>query len=149
LTAVVLALFAAGHTAGFLTFRPASPEALQTMEAMRNVHFDFGGASVTWAQLYTGFGLFVSAALVLLAWLAWKLGSWSTAMPAAALSGGRALLAFQLANVLICVRYFAMVQAIFAAVGALTVVMALKYQLPGADAQRSKQESRIFGAEEV
>ena len=53
ISAVMFVLFAVGHTAGFLRFHPASPEGLAVQESMSSVHFNFGGASVTWADLYT------------------------------------------------------------------------------------------------
>ena len=125
ISALVFVLFAAGHTAGFLLFRPANPEALKVLEGMRDVHFAFGSASVTYAQLYTGFGLFISAALLMFVWLAWQLGTWSGTNPVAAQAAGRALLVLQVANTAICLYYFSVVQVVFAAVGALLVLMAL------------------------
>src|SRR5260370_42578095 len=97
LSAVVFVLFAAGHTVGFLAFRPNTPEGVSVLDQMRSVHFPFGSASVTYAELYTGFGLFISVALLLFAWLAWQLGAWSKTNPVAAQAAGRALLAVQLA----------------------------------------------------
>ncbi len=43
ISSIVLLLFAIGHTQGFLTFRPRSPQALEVQEAMGRVPFDFGG----------------------------------------------------------------------------------------------------------
>jgi len=58
--AVVLVLFAAGHTAGFLTFRPSSPQGLAVWESMNSVHFEFAGSTYSYAGFYTGFGLTVT-----------------------------------------------------------------------------------------
>ena len=44
IAAVVLLLFAAGHTFGFLSFRPKSAEGLAVYNAMHSVPFDFNGA---------------------------------------------------------------------------------------------------------
>jgi hypothetical protein len=51
IASVLLALFAAGHTVGFLKFKPPTPEALAVRDAMRNVHFPVGGSQFT----YRGF----------------------------------------------------------------------------------------------
>ena len=123
--AIVFVLFAAGHTAGFLTFRPKTPDALAVYDGMRDVHFAFGSTSATWADLYTGFGLFVSACMLFFACLAWQIGGWSTTNPSAARQAGSTLLAVQLANVLICLRYFGAAQVIFAAAVAGLVALAL------------------------
>ena len=56
ISSVILFLFALGHTAGFLSFRPVSPEAIGVLESMRQVRIDFGGKTVHWFDLYTGFG---------------------------------------------------------------------------------------------
>src|SRR5438270_10550457 len=111
--ATVFVLFAAGHTLGFLTFRPKTPEALAVYNGMRDVPFAFGSSSVTYADLYTGFGLFISACLLFFAWLAWQIGGWSATNPTAARSAACAVLAVQLVNVLICLRYFGPVQVVF------------------------------------
>src|SRR5260370_1038563 len=39
IASVLFILFAAGHTFGFLSFKPASPEGLAVRDAMNNVHF--------------------------------------------------------------------------------------------------------------
>jgi hypothetical protein len=73
--AVLFLLFAAGHTAGFLTFRPTAADAIAVLDGMNRMHFDFGGASGSWMGFYTGFGSCVSVYLVFSALLAWRLGS--------------------------------------------------------------------------
>src|SRR5215472_3817885 len=123
--AIVFVLFAAGHTFGFLTFQPKTPEALAVYNGMRDVRFAFGSATVTWADLYTGFGLFVSACMLFFAWLAWQISGWSATSPAAAWQAAGALLAVQVANILICLRYFGPPQVAFAAACAVLVAMAL------------------------
>ncbi len=123
--AAVFVVFAAGHTAGFLTFRPKTPDALAVYDGMRDVHFAFGSTSATWADLYTGFGLFVSACILFFACLAWQIGGWSATNPSAARQAGCTLLAVQLANVLICLRYFGAAQVVFAVAVAALVALAL------------------------
>jgi hypothetical protein len=73
--AILFVLFAAGHTVGFLEFRPSSPEGLAVREAMNSVHFSVRGAEFTYGGFYLGFGLFVTAYLLFSALLAWQLGT--------------------------------------------------------------------------
>ena len=76
ITAVLLLLLAAGHTFGFLTFRPATAEGQAVWTAMNSVHFSMGGhGTFTYGGFYLGFGLFASAFYVFEAWLAWFLGT--------------------------------------------------------------------------
>jgi hypothetical protein len=72
--AVLIALFAAGHTLGF---RQADPKwnAETLLHTMRTLHFRTQGFERSYWDFYTGFGLFVSVFLVLAAVLAWQLGS--------------------------------------------------------------------------
>ena len=41
---------------------------------MDSVHFRFMGSDITYGGIYVGFGLFVTAALLLAAFIAWHLG---------------------------------------------------------------------------
>ena len=81
IVAVVLILFAAGHTFGFLSFRPPSAEGLAVYAAMGNVHFKLDGGSYSYAGFYTGFGLMVTAYMLFSAFLAWHLGTASSKQP--------------------------------------------------------------------
>src|SRR5262245_35327708 len=83
IAAVVFVFFAAGHTLGFLSFRPSSPEGLAVYEAMNSVRFDFAGAEYSYAKFYTGFGLTVTAYMLFCAFLAWHLGSLARRQPQA------------------------------------------------------------------
>ena len=75
ISSIILLLFAIGHTAGFLSFRPAKPQALDVLNVMRTVSFNFGGNTVHWMDLYTGFGLAISVSGFVSAVLAWRLSS--------------------------------------------------------------------------
>jgi hypothetical protein len=55
--AFVFALFALGHTYGFLSLRTAAAEACTVFNAMNTVHFEFGGWSFSYGGFYRGFGL--------------------------------------------------------------------------------------------
>ncbi len=74
-SAVLLVLFAVGHTIGFLTFKPPTQEALALRDAMTNVHFDVNGSQLSYGGFYRGFGLFVTAYLLFAALLAWRLAT--------------------------------------------------------------------------
>jgi len=111
--AVVLVLFAAGHTAGFLTFRPSSTQGLAVWESMNSVHFEFAGSTYSYAGFYTGFGLTVTAYMLFSAFLAWQLGTLAARQPRAigALAWGFA--AVQLACLVLSVLYFFLVPILF------------------------------------
>jgi hypothetical protein len=113
ISSIVLFLFALGHTAGFLSFRPKSPEALEVFEAMRRVPFDFGGKTVRWLDLYTGFGLAISVSGFVSAVVAWRLSTATTGETALARTIAWLLCVTQIANVILSVRYFGVVQAAF------------------------------------
>jgi hypothetical protein len=113
--AVLFLLFAAGHTAGFLTFRPTAPDALAVLDGMNRVRFDISGTTASWMGFYTGFGLFVSVYLLFSALLAWRLGSAGKVEANMVRTVGWMLFAVQLVNIGLCLRYFGPVQAAFAA----------------------------------
>jgi hypothetical protein len=73
IASVLLLLFAAGHTVGFLQIDPKWGVDSMIM-AMRSIHFDVQGSNRTYWDFYVGFGLFVSVFLVFSAVLAWQLG---------------------------------------------------------------------------
>ena len=73
IAAVLLLLFAAGHTLGF---RQNNPEwgADAVLGLMRSVHFDAQGFTRTYWDFFSAFGLFFSVFLLFAAVLAWQLG---------------------------------------------------------------------------
>ncbi len=83
IASVLLLLFAAGHTFGFLNFKPPTPEGMTVHDAMKHVRFEVRGKSYTYDGFYTGFGLFVTAFLLFSAFLSWHLGSLAASTPAA------------------------------------------------------------------
>ena len=78
IAAVLLLLFACGHTAGFLSFKPSSPEGLAALSAMNSVAFDFEGNNRTYGGFYVGFGLTVTVEQIVdrgsLSWLRVRCG---------------------------------------------------------------------------
>jgi hypothetical protein len=71
IAAVLILLMAVGHTAGFPW---SDPNWGVDLDAMRSTHFDILGFSRTYWDFYVGFGLFVTAFLLLAVVLAWQLG---------------------------------------------------------------------------
>lgn len=73
IAAVLLVLFAAGHTFGFRQIDPNwGVDSL--VGAMQSTHFVTQGFSRTYWDFYVGFGLFVTMFLLFAAVLAWQLG---------------------------------------------------------------------------
>jgi hypothetical protein len=71
IAAVLLLLFAAGHTSGYPW---SDPTWAVDLGSMRSTHFYIMGFSRTYWDFYVGFGLFVSVFLLLAVVLAWQLG---------------------------------------------------------------------------
>jgi hypothetical protein len=73
IAAVLLLLFAVGHTLGFRQSDPQwGVDAL--LGSMRSVHFDAQGFTRTYWDFFSAFGLFFSVFLLFAAVLAWLLG---------------------------------------------------------------------------
>jgi hypothetical protein len=71
--AVLLILFAVGHTLGFRkTFPDWGVDSMLT--SLQAIHFNAQGFNRTYYDFYVGFGLFVTAFLLFAAALAWQLG---------------------------------------------------------------------------
>ena len=109
----VLLLFAIGHTAGFLSFRPKEADAIAVLESMRRVPFDFGGHLVHWLDLYRGFGLAISISGFAFAVIAWRLSTSVESEASLARVIGSLLCAIQLGGVALSLLYFGPVQAAF------------------------------------
>jgi len=73
IAAVLLVLFAIGHTLGF---RQNNPEwgASSVISSMQSTHFDAQGFCRTYWDFFSAFGLFFSVFLLFAAVLAWQLG---------------------------------------------------------------------------
>ncbi len=113
IAAVLLILFALGHTVGFLKFKPPTPEALAVRDAMNNVHFEVKGASLSYGGFYTGFGLFVTAYLLFSAYLAMHLAGLASRTPQAIGGLAWALFAVQIASLTLSWIYFSAAPAAF------------------------------------
>jgi hypothetical protein len=74
LATYVLVIFCALHTAGgMISQQSMGPDADVVFNAMKSVHFNAMGTTVTWYGFWFGFGLTVSVFLLLCAVVAWEL----------------------------------------------------------------------------
>jgi hypothetical protein len=128
---VLFIVFAAGHTFGFLNFKPPTAEGVAVRDAMNNVHF---GANLSYGALYAGFGLYVTLYLLFSAFLAWHLGRLASRLPQAIGALGWAFFAVQLASIALSCVYIAAPPAVFSALVAACLGCAM-WQVPGAEAQ--------------
>lgn len=123
ISAVLLVLFAGGHTIGFRRVDPRwGIDAV--VSGMQTTRFDVQGLSRTYWGFYVGFGLFVTVLLLFAAVLAWQLGK----LPAEVLHA-MPLVTWGFALSFIAVtylswRYFFPAPVIFSAVIALCLVVA-------------------------
>lgn len=106
IAAFIFVLFAVGHTYGFLTLRPASPEGRAVYDSMNNVRFEVRGRSFTYGAFYRGFGLSCTASLILSAFLCWHLGDLARTAPAAIGMLGWVFFAVQVFGVVLSYLYF-------------------------------------------
>jgi hypothetical protein len=113
--AVLLILFATGHTIGFLSFTPPTPEGVAVRDAMNNVHFQVRNHTYTYGNFYRGFGLYATAYLLFSAFLAWQLGSLAVKYPQAVRPLGWMLSIVQIASLILSAIYFSPPPMIFSA----------------------------------
>jgi hypothetical protein len=76
IASILLILFAVGHT---LAFRQIDPRwgIDSLIQSMRSVHFNVNGSGRTYWDFFVGFGLFVTALMLLASVVAWQFGSLS------------------------------------------------------------------------
>jgi hypothetical protein len=123
ITAVVMLLFAAGHTFGFLTFRAETPEGQAVFTAMNDVHFTAKHGTYSYGEFYMGFGLFISAFYLFEAWLAWFLGRMAARGVGETRAIAWALCALQVAGVGLSLRYFGAPQVFFSVLAGVCLGM--------------------------
>jgi hypothetical protein len=125
IAAIVLVLFGAGHTFGFLSFRPPNPEGLAVWEAMNRVRLPMGGNTFTYGGFYTAFGIDISLYLFFSAFLAWHLSGQARREPRTIGALGWAFVALQVGGLMLSWVYFGPVQVAFGAVLAICLVWAM------------------------
>jgi uncharacterized membrane protein len=119
--AVLLLLFAVGHTIGFLSFRAPTAEGRAVWQAMKSTRFSDQHGTFSYGDFYTGFGMFITAAQLFLAWLAWVLASATQERLTRTLGWGMVVLA--MAELILALRYFSLVQAVPAALIGVCMAM--------------------------
>lgn len=124
ISAVILFLFGALHTVGFLSFRPASPEGLAVWNSMLNIHFEEKGAVFSYGNFYKGFGLFISLFLFFSAALAWHFSNAAQQRPASIRAIAWLFFLLQAGNVVLAAIYFGLPQMVFASVVAICAGLA-------------------------
>jgi hypothetical protein len=122
--AFVFALFALGHTYGFLSLRAPSAEARAVFDTMNTVHFEVGGRSFSYGGFYRGFGLSCTVSMVLSAFLSWHLGELARSAPRAIGPLGWVFFVAQLAGVVLSFLYFGLPPMVLSALVAAIVGLA-------------------------
>jgi hypothetical protein len=106
IASVLLLLFAAGHTVGFLKFKPPTAEGLAVRDSMDNVPLQSGSGKPTYGGFYRGFGLFCTLYLIFAAYLAWHLGSMAQTAPQVIGQLGWAFFALHVVSIVLSWIYF-------------------------------------------
>ena len=125
IASVLTALFALLHTIGFLGFQPDDPAARHVRTAMDTSVFVVDGARLSFGGFYVGLGLLVTAALLLAAVLTWWLGDIARENPRLVFLPASALAAFQLASLILALRFFVAPPAASSAAILLCLLLAI------------------------
>jgi hypothetical protein len=80
IASIMTLIFAAGHTAGGLSFWSPGGET-DVLRAMKSFHFDAAGVSRTYLDFYLGFGYMIGIYLLTQAVALWQLASMAKADP--------------------------------------------------------------------
>jgi hypothetical protein len=123
IAAVLLALFAIGHTLGFRQTNPAwGVGAL--IESMRSIHFDAQGFSRTYWDFFSAFGLFFTVFLLFAAVMAWQLGGLPAEIFARMRGTARALAVSFAAVTALSVKYAFTIPIVFSAMITMCLIAA-------------------------
>lgn len=96
ISSVLFLIFAIAHTLGVLNRKAPSPEVAAVRTGMDTISWRFMGSNVTYGGMFVGFGLLVTAALLVAAYFAWHLGELARVNPQAIGMMGWVLFAFSL-----------------------------------------------------
>jgi hypothetical protein len=123
IAAVLILLFAIGHTVGFLQHDPSGGvDAL--LASMKSIHFNIQGFSRSYWDFFVGFGLFVTVFLLFAAVISWQLGGLVAEM-LARLRGIRWALALCFVVLtFLSSKYFFFLPLVFSIVIALCLIVA-------------------------
>jgi hypothetical protein len=141
IAAILLILFAAGHTLGFLKFVPPTPEGQAVMNAMNNVPLQ-PGAPYTYGGFYRGFGLFATVYFLFAAVVSWHLAELARKLPTAAGSLPWIFFFLQLLGLALALRYFPRPPVIFSSLTVLCTGWAALL-MRSASSPRSSENSRV------
>lgn len=114
---ILLLLFAAGHTFGFLAFHGETAGGAAVWQSMQ--HVVVANGHLTYGGFYLGFGLFVTLFLLFAAWLSWLLGSMAQRSAHDARLVAWALSLTQCVSLGLSVRYFFAPPAVLSALAAI------------------------------
>jgi len=124
IAAVFFVLFAVGHTLGFLSFKPPTPEALAVRNAMDSVHFEAEGKIFSYGGFYRGFGLSATASMLFQAFLAWYLGSMARRNSREVVAIGWTFFLLQISGLVMSWIYFGIAPMILSALVAALIGVA-------------------------
>lgn len=124
ISAVILVLFAAGHTFGFLSFKPPTEQGMAVREAMNTVHFEVDGKIFSYGGFYRGFGLSATVSMLFEAFVCWFLAGLARRNPREVKALGWALVIQQIVGMVFSVMYFGLPPTIFSAVLTLCLIVA-------------------------
>jgi hypothetical protein len=116
IAAVVFLIFAIGHTAGFLTFRPATAEGQAVWRAMNDVRFGASASDIarfSYGNFYVGFGLSITALQLFQGYLSWLCGNMAARGLRESRMIGAGLAALQVVGTVLGFKYFSIAPAIF------------------------------------
>jgi hypothetical protein len=122
--AVMMLLFALGHTLGFLTFTASTAEGRAVFASMNGVHFSSGNSTFSYGGFYRGFGLTITVFQLFLAWMSWTLGSLLGEGAVGVQEMAWGLCALQTVSVVLSLKYFSAVPASFSLIAAICFAMA-------------------------
>jgi hypothetical protein len=124
ISAILLLLFAAGHTFGFLTFKPPTEQGMAVREAMTNVHFQVDGKIFSYGGFYRGFGLSATISMLFEGFLCWFLGGLARRHPRETIAIGWALVVQQIAGMVLALMYFGVPPIILSVLLSACIVIA-------------------------
>jgi hypothetical protein len=119
ITAVLLILFAAGHTVGFLKFKASNADGAAVFDSMNSVRLHVGNGMLTYGDFYRGFGIFCTLYLLFAAYLAWHLSGLAQSNPQAIGTLAWAFFLLQLASIVVSWIYFLPPPVVFSSIVAI------------------------------
>ena len=141
IASVITFLYFAGHTASIPWTPAVGPGEAPVLEAMKTHTFDVLGSNRTYWDLYFGFGIIISAYLLVQAVVLWQLGSLAKREPALVRAIVVSFLVAFIVNAFLSWKYFFAIPLINAIL--ISVCLALALVFSG----RSKAAQQIVGPE--